>query len=85
VIGGGGSKRYDKFGPYLRLERGRIVPAQLLNEAGIIGAALAAKDLQPAAKAPRQKSAASPAQKKSVTKAKSASAKSGTKKKTAKR
>ncbi len=61
VIGGGISKKYDKFGPYLRLERGKIVPAQLLNEAGIIGAALAAKELvkvvpSPAgAKSPRKR------------------------------
>ena len=45
VIGGGISKKFDKFGPYLHVERSRIVPAQLLNEAGIIGAALAAKPL----------------------------------------
>ncbi len=45
VIGGGASKRYEKFGQYLRVERSRLVPAQLLNEAGIIGAALAARDL----------------------------------------
>ncbi len=45
VIGGGASKKYDKFGPYLHAERTQIVPAQLLNNAGIIGAALAAKEL----------------------------------------
>jgi polyphosphate glucokinase len=45
VIGGGVSKSYAKFGEYLHVERARIVPAQLLNEAGIIGAALAAKEL----------------------------------------
>ncbi len=45
VIGGGASKKYDQFGQYLRVERSRIVRAQLLNEAGIIGAAMAAKDL----------------------------------------
>ena len=41
VIGGGVSKYYGKFGEYLRA-RARIVPAQSLNEAGIIGAAMAA-------------------------------------------
>jgi polyphosphate glucokinase len=47
VIGGGVSKNYTKFGEYLKVERAKIVPAQLLNEAGIVGAALAAADLIP--------------------------------------
>jgi polyphosphate glucokinase len=47
VIGGGVSKNYAKFGGYLEAERARIVPAQLLNEAGIVGAAMAAIDLIP--------------------------------------
>ncbi|HJW84939.1 MAG TPA: ROK family protein [Anaerolineae bacterium] len=42
VVGGGVSRKFDKFGPYLTA-RAEIVPAQLLNEAGIVGAALAAK------------------------------------------
>ncbi len=41
IIGGGVSKNYNKFGEYLRA-RARIVPAQSLNEAGIIGAAMVA-------------------------------------------
>jgi polyphosphate glucokinase len=41
IIGGGVSKYYAKFGEYLRTQA-RIVPAQSLNEAGIIGAALVA-------------------------------------------
>jgi polyphosphate glucokinase len=41
IIGGGVSKNYSKFGEYLRA-RARIVPAQSLNEAGIIGAAMVA-------------------------------------------
>lgn len=41
VIGGGISKKSGKFLPHLTA-RTRIVPAQMLNEAGIIGAALAA-------------------------------------------
>ena len=45
VIGGGVSKNYAKFGGYLHADRATIVPAQLLNEAGIVGAAIAAKDL----------------------------------------
>jgi len=41
IIGGGVSKKFDKFAPYLQ-RRARIVPAQLLNEAGIVGAAMMA-------------------------------------------
>ncbi|HXV99618.1 MAG TPA: ROK family protein [Anaerolineae bacterium] len=44
IIGGGVSKRHDKFLPLLKT-RAEIVPAQMLNDAGIIGAALAAKGL----------------------------------------
>ncbi len=44
IIGGGVSKKYDKFLPLLQT-KARIVPAQMLNEAGIIGAAMAAKAL----------------------------------------
>jgi polyphosphate glucokinase len=44
IIGGGVSKKHPKFLPLLKT-RAEIVPAQLLNEAGIIGAALAAKGL----------------------------------------
>ncbi|RMF02122.1 MAG: ROK family protein [Chloroflexi bacterium] len=42
IIGGGVSKKHDKWLPYLNT-RAEIVPAQTLNEAGIIGAALAAQ------------------------------------------
>jgi polyphosphate glucokinase len=38
IIGGGVSKKADKFLPKITL-RTEVVPAQLLNEAGIIGAA----------------------------------------------
>ncbi len=41
IIGGGVSKHHDKFLSTLRL-RTRVVPARFLNEAGIVGAALAA-------------------------------------------
>lgn len=44
IIGGGVSKKFDKFFPYLGAH-GKIVPAQLRNDAGIIGAALAARAL----------------------------------------
>ncbi len=40
VIGGGISKKFEKFLPHLTA-RTRVVPAQMLNEAGIAGAALA--------------------------------------------
>ncbi|WP_428261344.1 polyphosphate--glucose phosphotransferase [Haliangium sp.] len=48
IIGGGASKKSDKFLP--RIDIGaEVVPAQLLNQAGIVGAALAAR---PRASAP---------------------------------
>ncbi len=40
MIGGGVSKKSEKFLPHLH-PRARTIPAQLLNDAGIIGAALA--------------------------------------------
>jgi polyphosphate glucokinase len=43
VTGGGVSKDWDKWGPLLNLKT-PMVPAKLRNRAGIIGAALAAKD-----------------------------------------
>ncbi len=44
IIGGGASKEHTEFLPLLKCSA-RIVPAKLLNEAGIVGAALAAKSL----------------------------------------
>lgn len=44
ILGGGISKEHEKFLPLLKTEA-PIVPAQFLNEAGIVGAALAAKNL----------------------------------------
>ncbi len=41
IIGGGVSKKFEKFEKRLTV-RSEVVPAQLLNEAGMIGAALAA-------------------------------------------
>jgi polyphosphate glucokinase len=41
ILGGGASKKLDKFFPYLTVQA-EVVPAETLNEAGIIGAALAA-------------------------------------------
>jgi polyphosphate glucokinase len=40
IVGGGVSKKADKFLPLLQTTT-EIVPAQLLNEAGIVGAAVA--------------------------------------------
>lgn len=41
IIGGGVSKKHAKFLPYIQL-RARVTPAVLRNEAGIVGAAMAA-------------------------------------------
>ena len=43
IIGGGVSKEYDKFFPFLNVPT-EVVPALLRNDAGIVGAALAAED-----------------------------------------
>jgi len=40
IVGGGISKKSDKFLPKLTL-RATIVPAAMLNDAGIVGAAMA--------------------------------------------
>lgn len=54
IIGGGVSKDAAKFMPHLHA-RARIVPARFLNEAGILGAALAAHQrLRPVRRAPRK-------------------------------
>src|SRR6266498_2614146 len=42
IVGGGISKQADKYLPLLRIQT-PIIPAQLLNQAGIVGAALAAR------------------------------------------
>ena len=51
VFGGGVSKHPDKFLPLLHM-RARMVPAQMANNAGIIGAALAAAGAVPSAASP---------------------------------
>lgn len=43
IIGGGISKRHEKFFPFLTVET-ELQPAALRNEAGIVGAALAAQE-----------------------------------------
>jgi polyphosphate glucokinase len=45
IIGGGVSKRADRFVPKLTV-RARVVPAKLLNDAGIVGAAMAAAETE---------------------------------------
>ena len=42
IIGGGASKKFEKFEDQIDVDV-KITPAQAENEAGIIGAALAAK------------------------------------------
>jgi polyphosphate glucokinase len=44
IIGGGISKKHEEFLPLLKTQAD-VVPAQLLNDAGIVGAALAARTL----------------------------------------
>lgn len=43
IIGGGVSKKHEKFIPYIKT-RARVLPAAFRNEAGIVGAAMAAVD-----------------------------------------
>ena len=43
IVGGGASKNHEKFIPHLSI-RTPIVPAQMFNEAGIVGAAIAGLD-----------------------------------------
>lgn len=45
IIGGGISKKFDKFAKYFKSDA-QIVPAHFLNDAGIIGAAMAASRLK---------------------------------------
>ena len=47
IIGGGISKKHEKFLPAGKLKRTRVVPAELLNNAGIVGAALWASETTP--------------------------------------
>ncbi|GGK12087.1 polyphosphate glucokinase [Deinococcus malanensis] len=59
IIGGGVSKKAEKWQEHIRLERSRFVPAALQNEAGIVGAALLAA--QPAPSVPLVSPALRPA------------------------
>lgn len=42
IIGGGASKKYDKYAQHLKKVKSHVRPAQLFNHAGIIGAAVEA-------------------------------------------
>ncbi len=42
IIGGGVSRKAEKFLPLIEKVRAEMVPAQLQNNAGIVGAAMAA-------------------------------------------
>lgn len=42
IVGGGASKNHEKFVPYLSVQA-PVVPAQMFNEAGIVGAGMAAE------------------------------------------
>jgi polyphosphate glucokinase len=45
IVGGGGSKRFEKYSHKIKVNT-EVVPAQTLNNAGIIGAAMAARSLR---------------------------------------
>ena len=40
ILGGGASKKFEKFSDQIKLEQARVIPAETLNLAGIIGAAM---------------------------------------------
>jgi polyphosphate glucokinase len=44
IIGGGVSRKADRFFPHLKIEYAKIVPAEMQNNAGIVGAAMAAAE-----------------------------------------
>ena len=44
IVGGGVSKKHEKFFPHINV-RARLLPAAFRNEAGIVGAAMAALDM----------------------------------------
>lgn len=39
ILGGGGSKHFEKYSKHLKLAHTKAIPAQMLNDAGIVGAA----------------------------------------------
>jgi len=44
ILGGGVSKKFDKYGKYLKKIDAEVIPAELRNQAGIVGAAIAAAE-----------------------------------------
>jgi polyphosphate glucokinase len=44
IIGGGVSKKFESFGKYLKGINADVIPASLRNQAGIVGAAMAAEE-----------------------------------------
>ena len=56
IIGGGVSEKYDKFLPFLKIDT-KVVAAHLENDAGIVGAALAALYQQPSTAEPTAEAA----------------------------
>jgi len=44
ILGGGVSKKFKKYGKYLKGINAKVIPAELRNQAGIIGAAMAAEE-----------------------------------------
>jgi polyphosphate glucokinase len=44
ILGGGVSKKFTKYAKYLKKINAEVLPAQLRNQAGIIGAAMAAEE-----------------------------------------
>ncbi len=44
ILGGGVSKKFKKYEKYLKKINAEVIPAQLRNQAGIIGAAMAAEE-----------------------------------------
>ncbi len=44
ILGGGVSKKFKKYGQYLTGIQAEVIPAELRNQAGIVGAAMAAEE-----------------------------------------
>ncbi len=44
ILGGGVSRQFEHYGKYLKGIRAEVLPAELENQAGIIGAAMAAEE-----------------------------------------
>jgi polyphosphate glucokinase len=44
ILGGGVSKKFDKYGKYIKKLNAQVIPAELRNQAGIVGAAMASAE-----------------------------------------